>query len=188
MSTTVATVTNVAGNRQRGAAGIVGSVLAARIRALGATHIVCVPDTNLKTAIAALHAPDMPTMLYACTEDEAMGINAGLYISGHRPLMLIQNNGLYACINTLKAIALDAGIPTCMVIGEYGRDPAKASEENASRQVRMLHPTLRVWEVNAYPIEGPEDLNQLDAAWQYAWDNKTAAAAVIGAATIQERV
>jgi sulfopyruvate decarboxylase subunit alpha len=145
---------------------------------------VCVPDTNLKTAIAALHAPDMPTMLYACTEDEAMGINAGLYISGHRPLMLIQNNGLYACINTLKAIALDAGIPTCMVIGEYGRDAGKASEENISRQVRMLHPTLRVWEVGAYPIEGLEDLDQLDAAWQHAWDRKTATAAVIGAATI----
>lgn len=166
------------------AKAIAGDALAQRIRALRVSHIVCVPDTNLKTTIAALHGPNMPQMLYSCTEDEAMGINAGLYITGHRPLMLIQNNGLYACLNTLKAIALDAKIPTLMVIGEYGRDPRKASEDNPSRQVRMLRPTLRTWGIDTYSLEGPENLDQLDLAWRQAWDNKTAVAAVVGTVTI----
>jgi sulfopyruvate decarboxylase TPP-binding subunit len=179
MSTTEATAT-----KPVVAKAIAGEALAQRIRGLGVTHIVCVPDTNLKTAIAALHGPDMPTMLYSCTEDEAMGINAGLYISGHRPLMLIQNNGLYACLNTLKAIALDSNIPTCMVIGEYARDPHKASEDNPSRQVRMLRPTLRTWGVDTYSLEGPENLDQLDLAWKQAWEHRTAVAAVVGAVTI----
>jgi sulfopyruvate decarboxylase TPP-binding subunit len=179
MSTSEATAT-----KPEVAKGIAGDALARRIRALGVTHIICVPDTNLKTTIAALHGPDMPAMLYACTEDEAMGINAGLYITGHRPLMLIQNNGLYACLNTLKAIALDAEVPTCMVIGEYGRDPRKASEDNPSRQVRLLRPTLRTWGIDTYSLEGPESLDQLDLAWQQAWENKTAVAAVVGAVTI----
>ena len=69
-------------------------------------------------------------MMYVCTEDEAMGINAGLYMTGHRPMLLIQNNGLYACVNTLKAIALDAQVPTFMLIGQFGRDVNKRVEDS----------------------------------------------------------
>ena len=78
-----------------------GRAIASELRALGVTHVICVPDTNLKTVISDLHTPGSPRMIYACTEDEAMGINAGLYITGHRPMLLIQNNGLLACINTI---------------------------------------------------------------------------------------
>ena len=53
------------------AISIDGGVLAEAIRALGATHIICVPDTNLKTAIATLAAMTTPRMLTVCTEDEA---------------------------------------------------------------------------------------------------------------------
>lgn len=166
------------------ATGIDGSLLADHIAALGATHIVCVPDTNLKTAIAALHRPNMPRMLYVCTEDEAVGVNAGLFMTGHRPLLMIQNNGFYACLNTVKAIALDARVPTCMVIGEYARNPGVPSEQNESRQVRMLRPTLRTWDIGIHAVEGPNDLGRLKEAWDEAWSERTASAAVIGAATI----
>ncbi len=166
------------------ATGIDGKVLAARIAALGATHLICVPDTNLKTTISALHEQGVPQMLYACTEDEAIGINAGLYMTGHKPMLLIQNNGVYACINTLKAISLDAQVPTFMLIGQFGRKVDLTVEANPSRAVHRLEPTLDVWGVPHYRLETPEDLPNLDAAWAKAWSTLGPAAAIVGAPTL----
>src|SRR5262249_8208301 len=89
---------------------IEGEALDHEIAALGVTHVITVPDTNLKSALAALDRQNSLRMLYVCTEDEGMGVNAGLHITGHRPMMLIQNNGFFACLNTLKSIALDAKV------------------------------------------------------------------------------
>ncbi len=163
--------------------GIDGRLLADTIAALRPTHILCVPDTNLKSAIAAL--TQMPTLrlLNVCTEDEAMGINAGLYMAGHRPMLLMQNNGAFASLNTLKSIALDARVPTFMVIGQYGRDVNKSAKENQLRAVRLLEPTLSVWSVPAAQIESPQDLSQLRAMWDRAWSEKCPTAAIIGAPT-----
>lgn len=165
------------------AVAIDGKVLADAIRALGPTHVICVPDTNLKSAIAALSGLPAPRMLTVCTEDEAMGINAGLYIAGHRPMLLIQNNGLFACVNTLKSIALDAQVPTFMVIGQYGRDVSKPVEDNRLRAVRLLEPTLSVWGVPFARLDSAQDLPRLRALWDRAWADKGPAAALIGAPT-----
>lgn len=162
---------------------VAGEALAAAVRALGATHVICVPDTNQKTALAALAAQAPPELIFACTEDEAVGINCGLYVTGHKPMLLIQNNGLYACINTLKAIALDAQVPTFMLVGQFGRDVTKPIEENPRRAVHRLEPTLATWGIPFLRIEGPEDLPNLRAAWDAAWSTRGPAAALLGAPT-----
>src|SRR5690606_24282105 len=100
------------------------------IAAVGVTHVITVPDTHMKSLLDLMAEQDAVRLLTVCTEDEAIGINAGLFIAGHRPMMLIQNNGLYACVNALKAIALDAQVPTVMLIGQYGRDTSTPVEEN----------------------------------------------------------
>jgi sulfopyruvate decarboxylase TPP-binding subunit len=166
------------------ALSIDGKALADAVRALGTTHVICVPDTMQKTAIDALAAGSSPQLLYVCTEDEAMGINAGLYITGHKPMLLIQNNGLFACINTLKAIALDAQVPTFMLIGQYGRDPLLTPEASPRRAVNRLEPTLQAWNVPFERIEGPTDLPKLRAMWDRSRSTKGPAAAIVGAATI----
>ena len=163
---------------------IAGTALADAVRALGVTHIICVPDTNLRTTIAALHATDVPRLIYACTEDEAIGINTGLYITGHRPMLLIQNNGMYACINTLKAMPLDARIPTFFLIGQFGRDITKTVEQNPRRAVNRLEPTLETWDVPYFRIETPADIPNIQRAWDAAWDKLGPAAAIVGAPTI----
>lgn len=160
-----------------------GAELAAALRDQGVTHVVCVPDTNLQTVISALSGADMPELVYACTEDEAMGINAGLYMTGHRPMMLIQNNGLLACLNTLKAIALDAGVPTFMLIGQYGRDVHKSVESNPLRVVSLLEPTLATWSVPFFRLETPADLSNVAQAWKAAWESRGPSAALVGAPT-----
>ncbi len=165
------------------AEAISGEAIAREIADMGVTHVITVPDTNLKTAIAALEKAQRVKMLYVCTEDEGMGINAGLYMAGLKPMMLIQNNGLYACINTLKAIALDAQVPTFMLIGQYGRDVTKTVEENRLRSVRLLEPTLETWGVPSFRLEHKTDIGNIRLAWQKAWEIVGPTAAIIGAPT-----
>lgn len=158
-------------------------MIAETIRALGVSHVISVPDTMQKSVIDALASAGPPKLLYVCTEDEAMGINAGLYATGHRPMLLIQNNGLYACVNTLKAIALDARVPTFMLIGQYGRDATKPIETNPRRQVHRLEPTLQAWGVPFERLEGPRDLPKVRAMWEKAWESQGPTAVLVGTAT-----
>lgn len=163
------------------AESVSGRQIAQAIAATGATHVICVPDTNLKSAISELHEPGMPQMIYVCTEDEGVGINAGLYMTGHRPMMLIQNNGLLACLNTIKAIALDAKVPTFMVIGQYGRDVKVPVETNKLRVVRLLEPTLQTWGVPFWRLDRHNDLAHVQTAWDRAWTDRGPSALIVGA-------
>jgi sulfopyruvate decarboxylase subunit alpha len=166
------------------ALSISGEAIAQAIKDIGITHVITVPDTYIKSTIAALEQPGMPKMVYVCTEDEAMGVNAGLHIAGHKPMMLIQNNGLYACVNTLKTIALDAQVPTFILIGQYLRDVTKTVEDNKPRAVRLLEPTLKVWDVPIFRLERPEDVGNIRLAWELSQKNQGPTAAIVGAPTI----
>ena len=178
------TTTPIAETSQQAVAlPIEGRAIAEEIRKLGVTHIICIPDTNLKTVIEDLHLPGSPRMIYACTEDEAMGINAGLYMTGHKPMLLIQNNGLLACINTLKAIALDSRVPTFMLIGQFARKVNLKVEDNPLRVVRLLEPTLDTWGVPHLRLENPADLPNVRKAWDIAWSSLGPSAAIVGAPT-----
>lgn len=153
------------------------------IRAVGITQVITVPDTHQRTLLALLAEADDPRLITVCTEDEAIGINAGLYAGGARPMLLMQNNGLYACLNTLKAIPLDARVPTFMLIGEHGRDLALPSRENADLSVRMLEPTLELWRVPYYRLERPEDLSSFKHAYGRCQDSGGPVAVLVGAPT-----
>src|SRR5947207_13982518 len=80
------------------------------IVALGVTHVVNVPDTHQRTVLAALARESRIRLLTACTEDEAIAINAGLWIGGQRPFLSIQHVGLLAALNNVKGIRMDARI------------------------------------------------------------------------------
>jgi sulfopyruvate decarboxylase subunit alpha len=165
------------------AASLDGVRLANEIAALGVTHVIIVPDTNLKTAISALDECSSLKMLYVCTEDEGMGINAGLYMAGQKPMMLIQNNGLHACLNTLKSIALEAEVPTFMVIGQYGRDVTKPVEANRLRAVRLLEPTLETWGVPYYRLDQEDQFPNIRVAYEKAYEIRGPSALIVGAPT-----
>ncbi len=165
------------------AVGVDGQTVVDEMVKLGITHVICVPDTFQKTVISLLAARESPKLHIVCTEDEAVGINAGLYVGGQNPMMVIQNNGIFASINTLKAIAFDAKVPTLMMVGQFQRDVGKTIEEQTSRAVRMLEPTLDTWGIPNWRIEGPGDLGVIQQAYRRAHADRGPAAVIVGAPT-----
>ena len=151
--------------------------------ALRVTHVINVPDTHQRTLLAALARQSQMRVLTACTEDEAIAINAGLWIGGQRPVLSIQQVGLLAALNNVKGISLDARIPTCMLVGYFGRDVTRTARDNPGRGVSLIEPTLDAWGVAYFPIEGPEDLPKLGEAYRHSQQRLGPAVVLIGAPT-----
>jgi sulfopyruvate decarboxylase TPP-binding subunit len=157
----------------------------ARIREAKVTHVVTVPDTHQRTLLDLLAASVEPQLVTVCTEDEAMGVNLGLYLGGGRPVLLIQNSGFYAAMNTIRGLSLDARVPACMLIGEFLRDPAAAPADHASRLVHLLEPTLRTWKIPYYRLDRPDDLAAIPHAMDQAWRDRRPVALLVGAPTAE---
>jgi sulfopyruvate decarboxylase TPP-binding subunit len=153
------------------------------IEALGITHVVNVPDTHQKTLLASLARRSHPILITACTEDEAIGINAGLYVGGKKPMLLIQNTGLLASINCIKGIAMDAGIPTFLLVGLFSRDVTKAPAEDPKRVINRIGPTLDTWEIPWYPLERPDQIGAIAEAYQRSLDERGPVVVLVGATT-----
>lgn len=149
------------------------------LRKAAISHVVVVPDTVQRSFLASLeHAPDIKT-IFVCTEDEAVGVNAGLYATNHRPILSIQNNGLFACLNTIRGIALDGAAPTVMLIGQYGQKPDLAPEQSPLRMVRMLQPTLDVWGIPSAWMWSDQDLQLLPSIYEQARRDRGPAALLV---------
>lgn len=153
------------------------------LRKLDITHVINVPDTHQRTLLSALARQSQIRLLTACTEDEAVAINAGLYIGGQRPILSIQQVGLLAALNNVKGIALDARIPTCMLVGYFGRDVTRTARQNAARGVHLIEPTLDTWGIAYFPIEGPDDLPAIARAYHHSIDQLGPSVILVGAPT-----
>jgi len=153
------------------------------IEALGITHVVNVPDTHQKSVLAVLARRTHPALITACTEDEAIGINAGLYVGGKRPMLLIQNTGLLASINCIKGIAMDASIPTFLLVGLFSRDVTKAPSDDPKRVINRISPTLDAWDIPWYPLERPDQIGAIAEAYQRSFDVMGPTVVLVGAPT-----
>ena len=161
------------------------AAMLAAIRQARVTHVVTVPDTHQRTLLDLLAVSPEPELITVCTEDEAMGVNLGLFLGGKRPLLLIQNSGFYAAMNTIRGLALDARAPACMLIGEFLRDPAVAPADHATRLVHLLEPTLRTWKIPYHRLDRPGDLAAIPLAMDEAWRDRKPVALIVGAATAE---
>ena len=110
-------------------------------------HVVTVPDwvqlsfhTRLEEGIEGIR------LINTTNENQAVTVAAGLTIGGKRPLVVMQNQGLYNCVNTLRAVCIDAHIPMVFMVGQFGREYSNLGQPSvASRRsmVSIMEPMLK---------------------------------------------
>jgi sulfopyruvate decarboxylase TPP-binding subunit len=135
------------------------------IASLGLSHVLIVPDTHQKTLLASLTTDSSFRLLTLSTEQEALCVNAGLWIGGAEALVIIQNVGLFAAMNALRGICLDMRVPTCMLVGQFGREVERRVEENYNSAVRLIEPVLQTMDVPVYVIDSSRDVVLLSDAF-----------------------
>ena len=160
------------------------SLLHQAVRDLGVTHILSVPDTHQLTLLSLLMADPELTTITLSTEDEALCVNAGLWIGGAEPLVVIQNVGLFAAMNALRGVAMDMHVPTCMLVGQYGRDVRRPVEENSSSGVRLIEPLLQTLGVAFYRLDHESNVGLLRKAFDESRSGRKPVVVLIGAPTV----
>lgn len=160
------------------------SALVRTLRECGITHAATVPDYAQFALHVALSVPDAGiATVYASSEDQALTTATDLYIGGARPALVIQNQGLYKCMNTLRATCLDAEVPVLFLVGQFGREAANIGRpmtQSSRRTVRLLEPALDAFGVRHWTVEDDADLPRVREAVDHAQQASTAAVVVVG--------
>src|SRR5580700_7934452 len=131
--------------------------IAQELARAGVTHVVWLPDSLLGTWEPALHATPGLTLVRVCREGEAWAIAAGLWIGGARPVVVIQNTGLFESGDSLRNAFFDLGLPLYALIG-YRSYLIEGSKDSARR---FTEPVLQAWGVDHVLVKEDDDLPRL---------------------------
>lgn len=153
----------------------------------GVDHFVTVPDW-VQLALHLRVEAGIPGLrnVPCCNEEQALAVAAGLWMGGRKPIVVVQNQGMHACINALRTIGNDVGAPIVFLVGQFGREFAnfgKEPSESRRSTVRYLEPVLQAMEVRSWRLERESDMPRFDEAFRYAWSEGRPAALLVGAPT-----
>jgi sulfopyruvate decarboxylase TPP-binding subunit len=148
-------------------------------------HVVTVPDWVQLSLHARLENEASGIRVIPCAnENQTVTVAAGLTIAGRRPLLMMQNQGLYNCINTLRAVCLDAHIPMVLMVGQFGREYANFGQpatESRRTMVRIMEPLLQAIGVPFLRLDSQADLTRVDEAYEQAERLRTAVVLLVSA-------
>ena len=102
-----------------------GAELAALLDRHGFDFFTGVPCSLVETLITALERRRRDPYVAAVREDAAVGLAAGAWLGGRRPVVVMQNSGLGTSLNALASLSLMYGFPALLIVtwrGFAGQD------------------------------------------------------------------
>ena len=102
-----------------------GAAFAALLEAEGYDFFTGVPCSMISSLIATLETHPRLPYVPAVREDVAVGLAAGAWLAGRRPMVLMQNSGLGTSLNALVSLSLMYRLPALLLVtwrGHGGRD------------------------------------------------------------------
>jgi len=114
-------------------------------------------------------------------EENGVGISAGAFLAGGKPLMLIQSTGLGTMINALMSLTVTYGLPLPIIASWRG-----VYEENIEAQIpfgKALPKVLDALELKYTVIEDASQIGLVEEVIQDAFDNERPHIALISPRT-----
>ena len=144
--------------------------LYATLKAAGVDFFLSVP-CKLLTEIIDLAAADTGITYTPVTrEEEGIGIMAGAYMAGRKPVLLMQNSGLGNSINAIHSLLNYYEIPVVFAISHRGSEG-----EPIAAQFRMgnaMEPLMAAAGVSCLNIDDVSQLAQVRTGVEQAFRNK----------------
>ena len=158
-----------------------GSSIIAEIKASRIEFVVSVPDiTTSEGLLRPLAKAAAPRVIRICKEDEGVGICAGLAYTGRRSLLLIQQTGLLDSINAVRGVAVEYGLPICMMVGLLEKEPGVPPMQSKRYGVRIVEPILDAMGIAYHEIEGEADVRKIKPAIDNAYAQSRPVVLLIG--------
>ncbi len=137
------------------------------IEEAGITLAASVPCKQLAGVIAGLGAAPAIRHVAATREDEGMGLCAGAWLGGRRPVMVMQNTALGVTVNVLATLIQFYRLPLPMLISYRG----EVGEAVACQAEMAIHtkPLLAQLHVPTYHFRHPRDVAELPGILVHAF-------------------
>lgn len=162
---------------------IPASALHLAFRAQGVDAVTTVPDF-VQFALHDAMKSDADVRYIECSaENQALTTAMGLYIGGMSPMVMMQNQGLLNCLNTLRSVGLDAGIPLVLSVGAFGREFANLGQpitESRRACASLVQPIMAAMDIPFFHLETTDDLPKVAEAFATAKERQRAAVVHIG--------
>ncbi len=148
------------------------------------THVVTLPDSETKGMYDAIAGSPSISLVPICREGEAIPIAAGLWSAGQRPVVIIQNSGLFESGDALRGLGLGVRLPLVMFIGYRGYERHGDTPDSAAR---YLEPYLYMWGIPFYVVEDDDDVDRIPLAFRVAAEMEQPVALLVGAEWADEQ-
>ncbi|HJO83534.1 MAG: thiamine pyrophosphate-binding protein [SAR202 cluster bacterium] len=142
------------------------------------THVVWLPDSETNFMYERMAAEQSIALVSVCREGESMGVAAGLWIGGKKPVVLIQNTGMFESGDSIRGLGLDIGFPMVMMVGYRGWTRHGVTADSAAR---FTEPILDAWGINYFLVETDSDVDRISVAFEEAERTQSPVACLMGA-------
>ena len=129
------------------------------------THVVWLPDSETNFMYQLLTSDPDIDLVPVCREGETMAIAAGLWVGGKKPVVLIQNTGIFESGDSIRGLGLDINQPLVMLVGYRGWSRHGLTTDSAARYIEHI---LHAWGINYFLIETDEDADRISLATEEA--------------------
>ena len=141
------------------------------------THVVWLPDSETNFMYELLTGEPTLDLVPVCREGETMAIAAGLWVGGKKPVVLIQNTGIFESGDSIRGLGLDVHQPLVMLIGYRGWSRHGLTNDSAAKFIEHI---LHAWGINYYLIETDDDADRISLALAEADRNQRPVAVLVG--------
>ncbi len=141
------------------------------------SHVVWLPDSETNFMYQLLTGEPSLSLVPVCREGETMAIAAGLWVGGKRPIVLIQNTGIFESGDSIRGLGLDVNQPLVMLVGYRGWSRHGITNDSAARFIEHI---LHAWGINYYLIETDEDADRISVAIAEADRTQRPVAVLVG--------
>jgi sulfopyruvate decarboxylase TPP-binding subunit len=137
---------------------LIGTEIIKQLNQSNIEYVLSVPDiTTSENILKPLINNNDIKVIQVCKEDEAISISAGLYAAGKKSVILIQHTGLLDSINCLRAVSVEIGNPTFLLVGllrhESGTDPNDSNRYG----LKIIKPILEAMNIEYSYIDKSGD-------------------------------
>ena len=141
------------------------------------SHVVWLPDSETNFMYQLLTNEPTLDLVPVCREGETMAIAAGLWVGGKRPIVLIQNTGIFEAGDSIRGLGLEVNQPLVMLVGYRGWSRHGLTRDSAARFIEHI---LHAWGINYYLIETDDDADRISLAIEEADKTQKPVAVLVG--------
>ena len=153
------------------------SSVVAELKKNNISHVVWLPDSETNFMFQLLTNEPTLDLVPVCREGETMAIAAGLWVGVKRPIVLIQNTGIFEAGDSIRGLGLDVNQPLVMLVGYRGWSRHGLTKDSAARFIEHI---LHAWGITYYMIETDEDADRISLAIEEADRTSKPVAVLVG--------